>query len=155
MRLGRVCWALAWTRVSGEEPFGAFGPGEARGHQFTLEHVPWRAVGVAGDLFFADDLAAFGDPVQVTSTVCLSVGAEDLRPGRAGVPAHLARDEFLQRARANAGAALAAIVAAGTAADSRLQTGNRRLWARQLVEDDHAISYRRMRSAGRDNRYGR
>jgi hypothetical protein len=74
---------LALTRVSGEPPgeesFGAFGLGEACCHQFTLEHVPWRAVGVAGELFFADDLVAFGDPVQVTSAVCLCVGVEDLR----------------------------------------------------------------------------
>src|ERR1700689_1196722 len=98
-----VCCALAWRRVSGEppgeEPFGAFGLGEACGHQFTLEHVPRWAVGVAGDLFFADDLVALGDPVQVTSTTCLSVGVEDLRQGCVGVPADLARAEFLQRVR--------------------------------------------------------
>src|SRR6185437_14164182 len=69
-RLGQADARRVPSEISGEapgeEPFGPFGLGEARGRQFTLEHVPWRAVGVAGDLFLADYLVAFGNPVEET-----------------------------------------------------------------------------------------
>jgi len=61
----RQWWQLG--EPPGEESFSPFSLGEARVDQLTLDHVPCGAVGVADDLFFADDLVVLGDPVEVTS----------------------------------------------------------------------------------------
>jgi hypothetical protein len=70
----------------GEEAFGAFGLGEARADQFTLEHIPCGAKGVTGDLLFADDLLTLGDAVQVARADRLFIRLQDLRQNRVGMP---------------------------------------------------------------------
>jgi hypothetical protein len=47
--------------------------GEPGVRQLAPEHIPWRPIGTADDLFFADDLAALGDPVKIASAAGLLV----------------------------------------------------------------------------------